>query len=193
MKYGYIVKITGQNIYNEAQLATSMTAYSVGTRIESDLRFRKDFFFEEFELSFRNQNGKWSITCSDNIFLDFGDIRKLATKQLNHGDIFSVKYQESGNEIFKIEFLLDFDNEEKDYTRIVDIQNIERIVIGAPDGANIHLTGEYLNKGCFELVKKSVHEYGLKILTPGYGIYHNGIAVKNLTTVYDGDFISIAN
>ena len=188
-----IVKITGQNIYNEAQLATSMTAYSVGTRIESDLRFRKDFFFEEFELSFRNQNGKWSITCSDNIFLDFGDIRKLATKQLNHGDIFSVKYQESGNEIFKIEFLLDFDNEEKDYTRIVDIQNIERIVIGAPDGANIHLTGEYLNKGCFELVKKSVHEYGLKILTPGYGIYHNGIAVKNLTTVYDGDFISIAN
>ena len=193
MKYGYIVKITGQNIYNEAQLATSMTAYSVGTRIESDLRFRKDFFFEEFELSFRNQNGKWSITCSDNIFLDFGDIRKLATKQLNHGDIFSVKYQESGNEIFKIEFLLDFDNEEKDYTRIVDIQNIDRIVIGAPDGANIHLTGEYLNKGCFELVKKSVHEYGLKILTPGYGIYHNGIAVKNLTTVYDGDFISIAN
>ena len=193
MKYGYIVKITGQNIYNEAQLATSMTAYSVGTQIESDLRFRKDFFFEEFELSFRNQNGKWSITCSDNIFLDFGDIRKLATKQLNHGDIFSVKYQESGNEIFKIEFLLDFDNEEKDYTRIVDIQNIDRIVIGAPDGANIHLTGEYLNKGCFELVKKSVHEYGLKILTPGYGIYHNGIAVKNLTTVYDGDFISIAN
>ena len=78
MKYGYIVKITGQNIYNEAQLATSMTAYSVGTRIESDLRFRKDFFFEEFELSFRNQNGKWSFTCSDNIFLDFGDIRKLA-------------------------------------------------------------------------------------------------------------------
>ena len=50
MKYGYIVKITGQNIYNEAQLATSMTAYSVGTRIESDLRFRKDLFFEEFEL-----------------------------------------------------------------------------------------------------------------------------------------------
>lgn len=52
MKYGYIVKITGQNIYNEAQLATSMTAYSVGTRIESDLRFRKDFFLKNLSCHF---------------------------------------------------------------------------------------------------------------------------------------------
>lgn len=193
MKYGYIIKITGQNIYNEAQLTTSMPSYSVGTRIESDLRFRKDLFFEEFGLIFQNRDDNWTITCSDNIFLDFGDIRKLATKQLSHGDTFSVRYQESGSEIFRIEFLLDFDNEDKDYTRIVDIQNTSTIVVGASANSNIQLTGEYLNKGCFELTKKSAHEYELKILNSGYGIYHNGTAAKNLTTVYDGDFISIAN
>ena len=193
MQYGYIIKITGQNIYNEAQLAVSMPTYSIGTKIESDLRFRKDLFFEEFELFFRNQDSQWTITCSDNVFLDFGDIRKLATKQLNHGDAFSVKYQESGNEVFKIEFSLDFDNEDKDYTRIINIQNASKIIVGASTNANIQLAGEYLNKGCFELVRKNEQEYGLKVLNPGYGIYHNGAAASISTIIHDGDFLSIAN
>lgn len=193
MHYGYIIKITGQNIYNEAQLATSMPSYSVGTKIESDLRFRKDLFFEEFELYFRNQDGQWNITCSDNVFLDFGDIRKLATKQLSHGDTFSVKYQESGNEIFRIEFSFDFDNEDKDYTRVVDISNSSKIVIGADSDSNINLRGEYLNNGCFELIKRSEQEYGIKIRKAGYGIYHNGAIADDTTIIHDGDFVSIAN
>ena len=71
MQYGYIIKITGQNIYNEAQLTSSVSAYSIGTKLESDLRFRKELFFEEFELEFKFQNNQWIVICSDNIFFAF--------------------------------------------------------------------------------------------------------------------------
>lgn len=194
MKYGYIVKISGQNFYTETQLGLSANSYSIGIKLESDLRFRKDLFFEEFELYFSNEEDKWSVTCSDNLFFDFGDIRKLATKQLEHGDVFFVKYQESENEILRIEFLFDFDNEKKDYTRVVDISKSERIVVGAASDANLQLSGKYLNQGCFELIKRAADEgYNLNIRMPGYGVYHNGAVSDDYSIIHDGDFVSIAN
>lgn len=39
-----------------------------------------------------------------------GDVRKLATKQLTHGDVLEVKYQDSDNLVFAMEFLIDFDD-----------------------------------------------------------------------------------
>lgn len=192
MQFGYVIKITGQNLYSEAQLASSLSAYSVGTKLESDLRFRKELFFEEFELYFRMQDNQWTVSCSDNVFLDFGDIRKLATKKLKHGDTFSVKYQEPTSEIFRIEFLFDFDNENKDYTRIIDIRNVAKVVVGTATDANIVLRGDYLNNGCFELQKKTNNSYGIVIRNQGYGIYHNGQIVDANTIIKDGDFLSIS-
>lgn len=192
MQYGYIIKITGQNIYNEAQLTSSVSAYSIGTKLESDLRFRKELFFEEFELEFKLQNNQWIVICSDNIFLDFGDVRKFATKPLKHGDVFSVRYQEYSNEIFKIEFLFDFDNENKDYTRVIDIRGRDKILIGNDIGAGIYLSGDYLNGGCFELIKKSGNQYEIDVKNAGYGVYHNGKLVNKTVTVKDGDFFSIS-
>ena len=193
MQYGYIIKITGQNIYNEAQLSISTHSYRIGTDIEADMRFRKDLFFEEFDLFFIDQENQWSVSCSDNIYIDCGDVKKLATKQLKHGDVFSVRYQESGNELFRIEFIFDFDNEEKDYTRVVDIRRAVNIVVGEDQNADLNMSGKYVNKGCFELVRRSEQEYDLIIRRPGYGIYHNGIAEDDTVVVNDGDFLSLAN
>lgn len=192
MQYGYIIQISNQNIYYEAQLAPSLSSYTIGTKLESDLRFRKDLFFEEFELSFRSQENNWSISCSDNVFLDFGDVRKLATKQLKHGDVFSVKYQESSNEIFRIEFLIDFNNERKDYSRVIDVRNAEKVVIGTAQDANLLLSGEYLHGGCFELIRQGGSAYSIRIRNQGFGIYRNGQLVGQNEPVKDGDFLSVS-
>lgn len=192
MQYAHMIKITGNDIYNEAQLGIDMSSYCVGTKLEADLRFHKDLFFEEFELNFNSENQTWRVSCSDNVFLDFGDVKKMATKRLNHGDVFSVKYQTSSTELFKIEFSYDFDNGNKDYSRIIDISSANVVIIGSGGDANLKLSGEYLNGGCCELSKRDKTTYNLLIRNQGFGIYHNGKTVVGDDIIKSGDFISVS-
>ena len=47
------------------------------------------------------------VFCSDNIYLNLGDARKLITKVLDHGDELYVKYQNSDYDVFSLSFMLD--------------------------------------------------------------------------------------
>ena len=79
------------------------------------------------------------VYCSDNLYLTVGDIRKLMTKNLVHGDLVKVQYQESGNVVFSLEFLIDFDDGKKKYERIIDAQGISTITIGSDPSNTIVL------------------------------------------------------
>lgn len=154
MQYGYLLKISNKNIYKEVQIPVDAEIMKIGMGIDCDVRFYKESFFEDFELVFQKKSNEWNITCSDNVFIDAGDVRKLITKKLSHGDSFAIKYQKSENEVFKIDFVYDFDNENKDYSRIIDITSKDKITIGNSSSCNICINSEYVKDDLVELNKK---------------------------------------
>ena len=119
MQYGYLIKISNKNIYREVQLPVDAEIMKIGMGIDCDVRFYRKSFFEDFELTLKKVNDEWQISCSDNVYIDAGDVRKLVTKKLAHGESFKIKYQGSESELFNIDFVFDFDNENKDYDRII--------------------------------------------------------------------------
>mgnify|MGYP003622248045 FL=1 len=101
MDYGFVLKISNKKIYREVQLQNDISMLRIGIGTECDVRFYKEMFFEKFCLTLSKNNGVWQILCSDNIYIDTGDVRKLVTKKLAHGDVFTIKYQNGETELFK--------------------------------------------------------------------------------------------
>ncbi len=121
MKNRYKVILSNKNIYREVYLSPDLHQIVVGTALDADVRFRKELFFGAVRLQFLQSEGQWSVYCSDNLFFHAGDARKLISLRLLHGMEFKVCGQQRGNAIFSVSFLIDFDYEEKDYARKIDI------------------------------------------------------------------------
>lgn len=192
MEYGYVLKISNKNFYREIQLSTEDKYIKIGLDTDCDVRFYKEQFFENFSLTFIKKNNKWQLMCSDNVFADVGDVRKLVTKELFHGDRFSVKYQSSDALLFEIEFLYDFDNEKKDYSRVVDISGRSNIVFSGNPSADIILESKYSSKDYIELVKCN-DGFKLLIKASEYGVYVNGSKSANGAVIKNYDFFSVAD
>ena len=192
MEYGYVLKISNKNLYREIQLSAEDKYIKIGLDTDCDVRFYKEQFFENFSLIFIKKNNKWQLMCSDNVFADVGDVRKLVTKELFHGDRFSVKYQSSDALLFEIEFLYDFDNEKKDYSRVVDISGRSNIVFSGNPSADIILESKYSSKDYIELVKCN-DGFKLLIKASEYGVYVNGSKSANGAVIKNYDFFSVAD
>lgn len=192
MQYGYLIKISNNNIYKEVQLPIDARSLKIGLSMDCDVRFHKELFFENFELLFVNVNGEWQISCSDNVYINIGDVRKLATKRLSHADSFTVNYQNSETELFRIDFVFDFDNEKKDYDRCIDITGAGAVYIGGNSNCNVVLSGDYVQNELVELVN-TANGIVLNIKSTVYGVYHNGSLAENGFIINNTDFFSISN
>lgn len=192
MQSRYKLIIANKNLYKEVELHSEAKAVKIGTAVECDVRLRKELFFESIELSLTENNGVWSITCSENLFLDAGDVRKLLTKELKHGDIFFIKYGESNNEVFTIEFLIDFDNGQRKYERAINITDCKAVTIGVAGSSNIVLNSPYIKNDSI-ILKRNDTGFSINIQNASYGVYHNGNKAKNGEQICNGDFISISD
>ena len=110
MESRYKIVISNKNLYKEIELPPEAQEIKLGTGVDCDVRLHRSFFFDRIELVFTKTGNEWSVVCSDNLYLTVGDIRKLMTKNLKHGDSLIVKYQNSDNEVFSFDFIIDFDN-----------------------------------------------------------------------------------
>lgn len=192
MQYGYLIKISNKNIYREVQLPVDAEIMKIGMGIDCDVRFYRESFFEDFELTLKKNNNEWQISCSDNIYIDAGDVRKLVTKKLAHGESFKIKYQGSESELFNIDFVFDFDNENKDYDRIINVSASNGFSIGSHSNCNIVLNSEYVKNDLIEF-KKTNNGLVVNIKSTKYGLYHNGSLAKNGEIIKNTDFFSIAD
>lgn len=192
MQSRYKAIISNRNIYKEVELPADASEIRVGTETTCDVRLRKDWFFESVRLDFIQDNNKWSVYCSENIYIDVGDVRKMVTKSLSHGDVFSLKYQESNNEIFTVEFLIDFDNGQRKYERAIDISMCNSVRIGVEQFNQIVIRSPFLRDDSIELNKFN-NDYVLKILKTTYGVYHNGTKALNGCVIKNGDFFSVSD
>ena len=188
----YKITLSSNTVYKEIELAPDAQQVKVGTGVDCDIRLRKEFFFGQIELLFVKNGNEWSVHCSDNLYLTVGDIRKLMTKNLVHGDALEIRYQESDNLVFTMDFLIDFDDGKKKYERIIDISGTTSLTIGASVNCNIAIAGENDKEDALVLTKKS-EGFGGVIQQRTYGVYINGKQAKNKNIIKDGDFLSISD
>lgn len=188
----YKVTITSKNIYKEIELSPNMAQLKVGTGSECDIRLRKDLFFEAIELIFTKNADQWSVVCSDNIYFSEGDIRKLITKKLNHGDEFVAKYQDSDGDIFSLSFMLDFDYVAKAYDVCADISAVSKLVVGGNEGSQISVRSPFVGNDSFT-IEHNNGKYTLKYGKTHYGVYLNGKKNSADAVLQENDFISLAD
>ena len=188
----YKIVISNKNLYKEIELTPEKDSIRVGTGIECEARLHKDLFFEPIELYFRKNENSWIVTCSDNLYFTVGDVRKLMTKSLEHGERFIVKYQESNNDVFVVDFLIDFDNRERRFERKIDVLNINQFTIGANTNSNIIIQSRYVKNDLVLLVNNG-SDLRLDVKNSTYGVYHNGNKAGSNLTIENGDFFSISD
>lgn len=186
----YKVTISNKNIYKEIELSSSINQLRIGTNSNCDVRLRKDMYFDEIELIFQRNNDKWNVFCSDNIYLNLGDARKLITKVLDHGDELYVKYQNSDYDVFSLSFMLDFDYKTKNYERVIDLSSVQALSIGTTNDCNIIINSQFLNN---DKITLDLNTNQLKVISTQYGVYLNGRKIDNECKIHNRDFISIAD
>lgn len=193
MNNRYKIILSNNNVYKEIELAPEAQQVKIGTGVDCDIRLRKELFFGQIELLFVKNGEEWSVLCSDNLYLTVGDIRKLMTKNLTHGDILQIKYQESDNIIFSLEFIFDFDDGKRKYERCVDISGVQTISLGSDPSCTFVLGSEFVKRDDVLLKKKKSNSFVLDIRHSNYGVYVNGIKAKSKDAINDGDFLSISD
>lgn len=184
--------LSNNNLYKEIELSPDMQMARVGTGMECDFRLHKNLFFGQIELIFSKNKDGWSVVCSDNLYITVGDIRKLATKQLTHGDIFEIRYQESDNLVMNIEFVLDFDNGKRKYERVISVFGHNELSIGTGDNCSIIVKSGFVKNDYVEL-KRQNDGFVADIKNTTYGFYHNGQKTNGTVTIANGDFFSISD
>lgn len=192
MNNRYKIILSNNNIYKEIELDQSMDQIKIGTAIDCDVRLRKELFFDHVELLIKKNNDNWSLYCSDNLYLSVGDIRKLITKNLNHGDTIKIKYQEYNVDVFDLFFTIDFDYEKEDYNLEVGISKYNTFVIGNEKNANILINDENVGNGNV-LIEKVDNNLYITDNHTKYGVHVNGMKIENKKQLKDYDFFSIAN
>lgn len=192
MNSRYKVLISNKNLYKEVELAADAKQVKIGTAIDCDFRLSKELFFDSIELTFSQNNNMWSVFCSDNLYLTVGDVRKLVTMNLKHGDYFEVRYQGSNNLVFSLEFFIDFDNGNLKYERKINISGRPVVSIGANGSNDIVLKSEYIKNDSITLTNKN-QDLVLNIMNTTFGVYHNGNKAHNNEIIKNGDFISMAD
>ena len=191
MNLRYKIILSNNNFYKEIELTEDLQQIKVGTGVDCDVRLRKELFFGQVELVFARNNEAWSVMCSDNLYLTAGDIRKFATKKLNHGDVLEVKYQESDNFVFSLDFIIDFDQRKK-YERAFDISGKASVSIGNNKECDIYISSEYIS-GDSIFITRNKGLFILSVNQTSYGVYINGSRAKTGDALRNGDFLSISD
>ena len=192
MDIRYRIILSGNHVYKEAELTPDKKLVRLGTATECEFRLLKEDFFEPVELTFSQADGTWTVYCSDNLYLNVGDARKLFTLRLAHGSVFRVCYQQSSNEIFSVEFLIDFENEKKRISRQIDVRSAAAFGIGAGGENQIILTSRYAKNDALVLQQHG-GALALTIRNTTYGVYLNGRRARTQELIRSGDFFSVCD
>lgn len=193
MQNKYKVIISNKKLYKEIELLPDMKELRLGTRTNCEIRLHKAFFFEAIEIVFHNQNGNWQISCGDNLFFSFkGDVKKQLRMQLSHGDSVAVCYQKYNQELFSIDFYIDFESNCKEYRRGICVNQCTSLRIGTLPNSQIILGSQYVEEESIHLLKNG-NDFWLEVNKTTYGIFHNGRLANNGELIRSGDFFSISD
>lgn len=191
MEARYKLTISNRQIYREIEINPNDEYLTIGTEVGSDIRFGRDLFFDQFRLELRKTKESWMLYGTDNVYFTTGDTRKLMTVQLEHGCNLGICYQKSESQLFSLAFMIDFDYEQKNYDRKINLGDSNRVLIGGRENCSIIIRDEYVNQDCFELSKED-DDWIVYDKKTQYGVLVNGKPIVGKQIVKDHYFISLA-
>ena len=192
MQNRYKVVLTWKESYREFDLPSDVNKLKIGTDIDAQFRLYKDLFFIPVNLTFTCDGDVWHVACSDGLYIDIGDIRKLLTLRLENGTNFKLRYNKSGNEALSVEFLLDFECELKKYERVIDISTVDEVHIGTSQECQIVLKSDFVRTDDL-IIRNNNGKASLIINNFTYGVYHNGIKIDKMCELKNRDFFSVSD
>lgn len=188
----YKIVISGKGIFREYVLSSNENnIIRVGTTKGSQVRFKKERFFEDFEFELISSAKGWMLNCGiTSIYFTIDGVMKLYNKELEHGDELIVRYQNIHAELFKLSFFIDFDSIDKKYDRLIYLKDIKRLTIGGSEENNIFINDPLYRQGNVVLSKEA-GEYYLEDNDTKYGVYINTEKIVEKKKINNGDFFII--
>lgn len=191
MEYQYKLVLTDRRMCKEFIITNSMIEILLGTTSDCTFRLNQEHFFEKVQILFRKKDDLWQAICNDGLYFNVGDSRKLMVIELHHGDIVTLHYAESGNELFQMRFSIDFDYKIPFYNWYIDLKNTNVVNIGDSENSNIVILNALEKNVSINIVNENGN-YIIRNEHSLYGIYINGKMVKDYQILSDYEFISIA-
>lgn len=189
----YKLIVYGKNVYREFVVdCNDVTSFKIGTNKNSNLRFNKDLFFEEFEFDMTYLSNTWQISCGENIYFTSDGVMKSLSRELKHGDVITAKYKSSNSELFRMSFFLDFDSVDRKYNKVIDVSKATSISVGGIETCDIFIDDVLLGKD-YITVNRDNDELYIQDNNTKYGVYLNGekIVEKRPIKLKNYDFFMI--
>ncbi len=186
----YKVILSNRSLYREVILPVSANAVIVGTASTCEVRLSKNSFFEHFEIRFQNEGEHWTVECSANVYLSAGTMSKLPQKRLVHGDELQLRYFSTDAELLNMSIMIDFDEVNQDFERVIDISKSQKIMVGGGVQCEIGIKDANVSGDLVSLERKQ-EGYYLTELKSKYGVYVNGVRIRKGILLHEYDFFSL--
>lgn len=182
--------LTNKKLYKEVLLSENAKSVAVGTMPNVDVRLPQTPFFEKFKLEFWNEGDCWTVVCSPNIYLTDGAMNKLPQKQLKHGEELHIKYFSTDAELLSMSVMIDFDEVDQDFCRVISIQQKQKIQIGGSEDCDIYIKdpGLHGDRICLSCTANGIQ---LEELSSRFGVYVNGSKAQKKTLLNNFDFFAL--
>lgn len=188
----YKLTIFGNNVYKEIELlGNSVNDMLIGTAPVCQVRFNREHFFEDFEIRLEKKDGCFRLSCQPNIYFASQYMLKEYAVFLKHGDSVLVNYDSTDSELFRIELLLDYENELQKFDYRIDISSYTQLYIGGSSQCQIIVTDDTIGNDYISL-EKNGYGYHVEAGNSRYGIYVNGYKIKEqYAQLNEGDFFAL--
>ena len=164
----------------------------VGTEINCDVRLHKEWFQDKFWLEFIGYEGKWSVRCSDNLYIYTGDVRRLSRIMLDGVDSLQIRYVGSNLDAFVIDLFNDYGRKTGDLRRVIDISRTNRFMIGKRGSNDITLNSNFIGDEAIVL-QKDGDGYSAQLTSVSRDFFINGNRILNRGKINNHDFFSLAD
>ncbi|MBB6716652.1 type VII secretion protein EssC [Clostridium gasigenes] len=160
----------------------------IGNTSECQIKL-KTLYEKDFNVIFTKKKNLWQISDGKDSYCVINAV-KVPRRIMSSGDKITIKDVVSKNEIFKINYFLDFTIETEDYDREINIESIKKIKIGSDNSNNIIITEDIIDKNHAEIVRSN-GEDSIVDLNSKFGVYINGKKIEKRHNLNEDDFIII--
>ena len=189
----YKIAIYKDKFYKEIKLLQNwQNGLLVGTTKECQMRFYKEELAQDFIVRIQSVNGQWTAVCSESIFFHKkGEDSQSTMQYLTPMDKLIVCDAATHEELFYMDFLIDFVEKTTDYDRLIQCSGQTEITVGGMQGCTIRVMDPVLANDSISL-RKSAGGWILDSSKAKYGIQKNGFPVRSKETMLcDRDFFTI--
>lgn len=188
----YKISLHSKKFYKEIKLTKDWAnGLYIGTTKECQMRFSRESFKTEFVIQIVSENGQWTAKSDDAVYLKKQGKGQEHTQYLMPLDRIVVCDQLNDDELFCMEFSIDFVSKTMDFDRMISCGNCREFTIGGLEGCTIRVMDPVLSGDYVKFVKED-NKWMIDSQNARYGILINGFPNRDkCTQLREKDMITI--